>query len=303
LVDLNHQVTGFDTNLSGKTKKNNVIKGDILDYEHLTESIPSDTDLIIHLAAEHKDEGPSVKDYFRVNELGTSHITKAAIENHVKKILFFSTVGVYGEQICADEKSQLKPINPYGESKVAAEKIILNWSNESAGRSGLIVRPTAVYGPDNRANIYRLIKQASTGMFIMPGDGKHHKSVVYVENVVASCLFLLDHFSPGISQFNLVDEPSIPLNELVAIIRSSSGKSRSVIHVPLLLLKCLLPIYGILQLMKKRSRSLSFSRLDKFGSSSQFDGQKIRNLGFKQPASTEDGIRKTIEWNRKHGWD
>ncbi len=303
LADMGHQIIGYDHKESNNSNHYKLITGDILNYNHVVESIPTETDLIIHLAAEHKDEGPVYEDYFRVNVEGTSHITKAAVESGVNKILFFSTVGVYGNQSFPNENSELKPMNDYGESKTAAEIIIQKWAHESSDRSGIIVRPTAVYGPGNTANIFRLIKQASTGMFIMPGNGVHHKSVIFVENVIASCIYLLDHFSRGVQKFNLVDEPSLSLNELVNLIRKVSGKSGKIFHIPIILVKCLIPLYGFLQFMKNQSRSLSNARLEKFASASHFDGRKIRDLGFQQPITSEDGIRKTIDWNRKHGWD
>lgn len=303
LVESGHQIIGYDHTVSKDSKEFQSINGDILNYNNVLESIPNETDLIIHLAAEHKDEGPSKEDYFRVNVEGTAHITKAAAEKGVKKIFFFSTVGVYGNQSFANENTDLKPANVYGESKAAAEKMIQDWANISSKRQGMIVRPTAVYGPGNKANIFRLVKQASTGMFIMPGSGIHCKSVIFVENVIASCLYLLDHFSPGVQTFNLVDEPSLSLIDLVKLIRKVSGKSGKVLHVPFILIKCLLPVYGLLQMVKTQPRSLSFTRLEKFISASHFDGRKIRELGFQQPISTEDGIRRTVDWNKKHGWD
>lgn len=302
LRELGHAVTGYDHSPAALNDVNQ-INGDILDYDHLAASIQDETDLIIHLAAEHKDEGPTDEDYYRVNETGTLHIVKAAEEKNITKVIFFSTVGVYGNQTYPNESAELSPINVYGASKVAAEKIVEEWVTASDERSAVIVRPTAVYGPENRANIFRLLKQGSTGMFIMPGSGNHHKSIIFLDNAVASCIFLMDHITTGFQAFNLVDEPSLSLNELIALIRTASGKKGAVVHLPIFLLNCLLPFYRLLQIIRNQPKSLSLSRLKKITAQSHFDGSKIRGLGFVQPVSNEDGIRKTIAWNDTNGWD
>lgn len=303
LRDLGHDITGYDHSASEETDNFCSVNGDILDYDKLVGSIQDGTDVLIHLAAEHKDEGPTEDDYFRVNETGTLQAVTAAKEKKVKKIILFSTVGVYGVQAFPNEDSETAPVNDYGRSKVSAEKIVEEWSLKSENASAIIVRPTAVYGPGNRANIFRLLKQASTGMFIMPGTGNHHKSIIFLENTVAATVFLLDKFTPGTQFFNLVDEPSISLDELIRTIRHVSGKKGNVLHFPVFLLTCLLPFYRLLQFLRNKPMSLSLNRLKKFATPSHFDGSKIRGLGFRQPVSTEDGIRKTVEWNNLKGWD
>lgn len=85
---------------------------------------------VIHFAALCLPDESMVKPeiYFENNALATLNLLKAMVKNKTKDLVFSSSSCVYGESqyLPVDEKHPLNPINPYGESKVMAEKII-NW--------------------------------------------------------------------------------------------------------------------------------------------------------------------------------
>jgi len=125
-----------------------------------------------------------------------------------KKFIFYSTVAVYGaNDFEADEQTSYAPFNDYGESKLAGEKIIETWASEDAERQILIVRPVVVYGPNNYANMFRLLDNIYFKRFFMVGDGKNKKSTAYVENLVEATLHMMARMGPGIEVFNYCDLP------------------------------------------------------------------------------------------------
>ena len=78
---------------------------------------------IICLAAEHKDFGVSREDYFRTNEYGTRVICEAASRAGVRKIVFYSSVAVYGNApFFTNEDTKPEPSGPYGASSLPAKK-------------------------------------------------------------------------------------------------------------------------------------------------------------------------------------
>jgi len=105
---------------------------------------------------------------------------------------------VYGEQSSTTEETAPRPINPYGASKLAAEQEIVRWANEDKSRTAIILRPTVVFGPHSKANIFRLIRQVCDGRFLMVGSGKNIKSIVYVKNLVDATIYLKDKCQAGL---------------------------------------------------------------------------------------------------------
>ena len=108
-------------------------QGSILDESFLTKSLTG-IDIVIHCAAKSlvEESFASAQMYSQVNTDGTSTLLKAMAQNGVNKIIFSSTAAVYGDanDVPLLENSQINPINPYGQSKYAAEQLISGFANE-----------------------------------------------------------------------------------------------------------------------------------------------------------------------------
>ena len=302
LIKQGHDVVGYDRNGPPSRVGYTCIDGDILDYERMRDVIPDNLRLIIHLAAEHADEGPTREDYFRINDLGTQRILEIAEQKNIKQFLFFSSAAVYGNQNPASEDTPPMPINDYGESKLAAEKRITEWVNKDPSRYAIILRPSVVYGPHNKANIYRLIKQVYHGKFSMVGRGKNIKSVAFINNVVAATSYLLDKFENRFEILNLSDYPQLSIREFVSLIEKHTPKRILSLGFPLWIAIRAVILLEISAKLLGKEAFISRSRLLKFVSESHIESDKIRRWGFKQPFTIEEGVIETIRWNVQHGW-
>ena len=131
-----------------KEKRVNFIKNDILNFFFL-KKILNNVDLVIHIAAEsHVDN--SFGDSFlftKTNTLGTHSLLEACRFNNVKKIIHISTDEVYGEssKVFLNEKSNLRPTNPYSASKAAADMFVEAY-RKSYDMDITIVRSNNIYG-------------------------------------------------------------------------------------------------------------------------------------------------------------
>jgi len=271
------------------------IEGNVLD-KNIVKQIMTDVDSVIHLAAEHKDFGVPEDNYFRTNVGGTINMLESASEAGIKKFVYYSSVAVYGNQSSTTEATTPQPVNSYGTSKLAAEKEITKWANEDKDRTAIIIRPTVVFGPNNTANIFRLIRQVCDGRFIMVGNGKNIKSVAYVENLVDATIYLLERRSSGINIFSYADEPHLTTKELVNLIERTAGRKMKKFFVPLSIAAIGGYGFDILGKITGIDFPITAARMKKFTMPTYHRAERIRKFGFIPKYSVEEGLKKHIEW-------
>ncbi|MEW9500845.1 UDP-glucose 4-epimerase GalE [Jeotgalibacillus marinus] len=127
-------------------------QGDLRDSAFLDTVFSShDVEAVIHFAADSL-VGESVKDplkYYDNNVGGAISLLQAMNRHEVKKIVFSSTAAIYGEPQSQyiDENDQAVPTNPYGETKLAIEKI-LKWAENAYGIRWIALRYFNVAGAD-----------------------------------------------------------------------------------------------------------------------------------------------------------
>jgi nucleoside-diphosphate-sugar epimerase len=199
------------------------IISDVRNFNELFSTI--DGNIIINLAAEHRDDVKPKSLYDQVNVDGARIICDVAESKKINKIIFTSSVAVYGfAPIGTDESGSVNFFNDYGRTKYEAEQVYKNWqAKDPKNRSLVIVRPTVVFGEQNRGNVYNLFKQIASGKFLMVGKGLNVKSMAYVENVASFLEFTLN-FGPGIHLYNYVDKPDFDMNTLVGKINKTLGR-------------------------------------------------------------------------------
>ena len=174
------------------------ILGNILDEEKLDKSF-KDVDSVILLAAEHKDDVSPINLYYDVNVNGTKNVLKAMDKHKVKKLIFTSSVAVYGlNKDNPDENFEVDPFNHYGKSKWQAENEIKLWYKNNNDKSITIIRPTVVFGERNRGNVYELVYSKEVASVDITSDINleyslnDNKNVVFYKNFnVKDSLFVV----------------------------------------------------------------------------------------------------------------
>ena len=193
----------------------------IVDIRNKDEIIlKSESKSLILLAAEHRDDVSPTSLYYDVNVQGTINVLEKMDEFGIKNLIFTSSVAIYGlDKNNPDENHIYDPFNHYGKSKLQAEKVIRDWfEKDPKEKSVTIVRPTVIFGERNRGNVFNLLKQISSGKFLMIGNGQNKKSMAYIGNVVAFIKNRLEKQEPGFHIFNYADKPDYNMVELVSAI-------------------------------------------------------------------------------------
>lgn len=257
------------------------------------------SDVVINLAAEHRDDVTPKSLYDDVNVQGSENVCKACTELGIKKIIFTSSVAVYGfAPIGTDESGEINYFNDYGRTKYLAEGKYREWLEKDSSNSVVIIRPTVIFGEQNRGNVYNLLRQIAGGKFPMVGKGTNRKSMNYVENVAAFIEYELSHDSEGGEHlYNYCDEPAYDMNHLVLDVYKFLGKPKSkLIHFPYWLAYCGGKCFDLLAFITRNKFAISSIRVKKFCQNTYFGGTNIKKTDFIPPVKLKDGLKQTIEY-------
>ena len=266
---------------------------DVTVPESLTR-LPS-ADVVINLAAEHRDDVSPRSLYDLVNVQGARNVCDYCRSAGINKIIFTSSVAVYGfAPAGTDETGTLNPFNDYGRTKVGAEAVYRSWLAEDPHqRSLVIVRPTVIFGEQNRGNVYNLLKQIATKRFIMFGPGTNQKSMAYVQNV-AEFLVFCTKLGAGEHLYNYVDKPDLDMNSLVARTRSVLfGKENVGLRLPVGLGVLIGYGFDLLAMITRRKLPVSSIRVKKFMGTTAFDTY-LNESGFSPPFTLLEGLERTL---------
>lgn len=162
-------------------------------------------DTVFHVAGlAHSDVGrvsDDVKEkYYRVNSHLTAETAKKAKEAGVEQFIFMSSAIVYGDSApigkmkMITNKTPVSPANFYGDSKVQAEKMLLEQENEAF--KVVILRPPMIYGKGSRGN-YPILSKLAQRCPIFPYV-ENKRSALYIENLAEFVRLVIDNEERGI---------------------------------------------------------------------------------------------------------
>jgi GlcNAc-P-P-Und epimerase len=255
------------------------------------------SDYVVHLAAEHQDNVSPINLYYDVNVTGTQNVLDRMDELGISKIIFTSSVAVYGlNKDNPDENHPVDPFNHYGKSKFQAEEVLRAWYNKDPNnRTLIIIRPTVVFGPENRGNVYNLLSQIASGKFLMIGDGKNKKSLAFVENVAAFIEHCIKAGLKGYHLFNYADKPDLCMNDLLAVSEKALNKKIPSIRIPYFIgIFAGMALDTIAKLTRKKF-PISAIRVKKFCATTQFQSINVSKTGFQPIISLTEGLSLTIQ--------
>lgn len=274
--------------------------GDVREQDQMDRML-ADSDVVVLLAAQHRDDVSPTSLYYDTNVGGIKVTLKAMEKNGIKRLVFFSSVAVYGlNKNNPNEGHPADPFNHYGKSKWQAEEVVKEWYASHPDWNIDIVRPTVIFGERNRGNVYNLLKQISSGKFLMVGKGTNVKSMAYVGNIVAFVKFMIDSVKEGYNVFNYIDKPDTNMNELVGLVEKVLDK-----HIPSTRFPYWMGMMGgycfdLLAKITGKKLAISSVRVKKFCAVTQFDSTKAMTSGFVPPYTLQEGLSRTLEFEFVH---
>lgn len=190
----------------------------------------SEVDGVFHLAAQpgvRGSWGETFSTYARDNIIATQRLFEAAVARK-RRVVWASTSSVYGnaETYPTREDARLRPISPYGATKVSCEYLASAYA-ESFGLEHAIVRYFTVYGPRQRPDMAftKIVRALADGTpFDVFGTGDQSRDVTYVEDAVAATIAAMEH-APAGAVYNVGGGSETTLNEVVALCERLTRRS------------------------------------------------------------------------------
>jgi len=234
-------------------------------------------DTIIHIAAR-AGVRPSVKDpqlYIDTNITGTNNLLEAARKHGVERFLFASSSSVYGlaKKVPFSEDLPLpQTLSPYAATKLAGEHLCGNYSYLFGLRT-VCLRFFTVYGPGQRPDlaIHKFTDAIHHGRPIPQyGDGSTRRDYTFIDDIVQGVMGALHYQGEPFDIFNLGENQTISLADLITEIEKALGKK------------------AVIERLPEQQGDMPITSAD--------ISKARRLLGYNPQTKIADGIPKFVEW-------
>ncbi len=204
-----------------------VFIGDITNPESMKDAF-KEIDVVFHLAALLHIANPSerlAQAYYITNVKGTENVLSIALREKVQRVVFFSTIAVYGEHSSSifTENTSPRPETNYGRTKLTAEELVLSSKKDDGNPLGTILRLGAVYGSHVKGNYRRLLHSLAHGRFIPIGRGENRRTLVHEKDVARAAILAANHPATPGNIFNVTDGHFHTVDEIITTICNASG--------------------------------------------------------------------------------
>ena len=196
-------------------------------------------DAIAHLAAR-AGVRPSIQQpqlYYDTNVGGTLHLLQAACSIGIERFIFASSSSVYGVSKTVPFSEDLhltQTISPYAATKIAGEFLCSTYSHLYQMRV-VALRFFTVYGPRQRPDlaIHQFTRRIHAGEAIDQfGDGTTRRDYTYIDDIIQGVMASLHYEGPLFDIFNLGENETIQLKDLIAAIESAVGRKAKINRLP-----------------------------------------------------------------------
>jgi nucleoside-diphosphate-sugar epimerase len=288
----------YDSNLFVAPVEN--VFGDIRHLHSLDEAMKG-IDVVFHLAAKLHINDPSPRianEYDQINVTGAANVASAALKAGVRRMVHFSTIGVYGPSFgCTPytENSALNPQSLYAQTKAESEQAVVKIFSEQSRSSASVVRLAAVYGPRMQGNYRTLVKAMRFGLFCPVGSGQNRRTMIYIDDLVRAAILTAVHPAAAGRVYNITDGNVYTLSDVLKTIAHVLGKRPPLFHLPYK------PIRAISALADAVTQTFGLSAprlsalVDKLIEDVAASGEKLqRELSFLPQYSLIDGWKKAL---------
>jgi nucleoside-diphosphate-sugar epimerase len=280
--------------------------GDICDKAAVQRAM-NGVDTVVHLAAllHRFNPTPAIREqYERINVWGTKAVVDAAIAARVQRIVFSSTIAVYGASNgrILNEDTPVHPDTLYAQSKHKAERIVLDAQASDGNRIGCVLRFGSVYGARIKGNYERLVRSLNRGSFVPIGNGANRRTLIYDKDVARALVLASAGPNAAGRLFNVSDGEFYTVNYIIKTICSALDRKIPFFSLPVGPVRF---IAGIIDSLagKMGCQSRNYRGIvDKYIEDTAVESKLIKNeLEFVPQYGLSEGWRDAIKEMRQSG--
>ena len=264
------------------SEKIKYIKADITDFTAINSIFDTYTiDCVIHLAAivHKKSNDLSYEAYYDVNYLASKNIFERCLEKNVKKVIFSSTIEVYGnnKESIVTENAKCMPKTIYGKTKLLAEdtaKLLLGRSSTDFA----IMRFAPVYAKDFLLNIYNRIYLIHRKIAYYFKDGSYTFNFCSINNILEFVSNFLNNDSVPSGTYNISDGKNYSAMQLIKL-EKEFNSLRIICRLPYHICLIAINIFEKVHLLlKKRDCTISVNNFSKLFRSTIYSNKNAEQL-------------------------
>lgn len=256
-------------------------------------------DATIHAAAMYEvgipaKQRPAMRE---ANVAGTERVMRAALAEKIPRIVYVSTVGIFGnthKQVVDEsyENPETDFTSYYEETKLEAHKVVQRMI-DSEGLPAIIVQPGGVYGPGDTSQVADLLEQFFAGKLPLMPFPELGICMTHVEDIAGGILLALDKGKLG--ETYVISGPVTTMREAIETVAKVSGRKAPKRNLPTGLMKMMIPLGPVVGKVMGQPPNLRelISSADGVTFWASYDKAQ-RELGY-SPRGLEEGLRQTLE--------
>jgi nucleoside-diphosphate-sugar epimerase len=238
-----------------------------------------------------------------VHVTGTQNVCRAALAAGVGRLVHLSSAITYtpGAGVPIEEDFPQEPLHePHAVTKAEGDKLVQRLI-ASDGLPAVIIRPEAMFGPNDRINFRRLADRLRAGKGIIIGSGRNAVPFVYVDDVVQGLLLALEHPNALGRAYNITNDQWMTEVEFLRAIADEVGGKAPRVHVPYRALYGAAAVAEWIATLTRQEPLVTRHGVQMFGSHNPLSIDKARReLGYEPRVPLRDGIRLAGSWYREN---
>ena len=254
-----------------------------LSAEPFPDDILQGVDTVFHLAGKAhalSETQQEETEYFRINTYATQRMLEACRKAGVKTFVYFSSAKAVGDiNGLMDESVSAEATTPYGRSKQASEKLVLEGDYVP---HPVVIRPTMVYGNTEKGNMPKMIRAIESGRFPPLPEFNNRRSMVHVDDVVQVAMMAAERQVAAGQVYIVTDGEAYSTRQIYGWICDALHKPVPAWHIPSLVLRLMAKTGDVVGRLRGRRFLFDSDALEKLAGSACYSSAKIeRDMEFR----------------------